>query len=490
MEWFLSINKSIRYIEDNLLKEITVEDVANQAFSSSSHYQRIFKLVTGITMGEYIRNRRLSLAGRDLLYTNSKVIDIAMKYQYDTSESFSKAFTRFHEVSPSEVKKHKEKLKYFYPLTINISIQGGFNMSYKLIDKFYWKDFEKQNYEALTEAEKYQNIVSWARKAREENPSVFDTLTEWILDDSEWSEDKLIENEQILMQGVFGRFREQNAQLRAHLKELEPSGVVNSAVFKALDVFDDELSGRSHGKDFCEIVSRVFSDFSVMKERSTREFIAGNKTGPSGTDSVDIFGYINLLKDCDAGVQWALFMPDMAMRQQKGFKVESFEYKKMPAMRFIGFEGEEYADIEKRMEKMKVIDSLTEYRTELDFHALLMHHYGQCIDVGNWHGIWGRFMKPNTPVPKDFIFFDFSPQNDGKAGLPYISQFAYTTFSGDMTEMHSHEEYDIDAMYDVTRNIILGQGANIPYPNKYWTAEVFLNGCDNYSTAYMFSAEL
>ena len=361
----------------------------------------------------------------------------------------------------------------------------------KLVDGFYWNDIEKQSYEALNDAEKYQELVKWAEKARGQNPGAFDALTEWILDDSEWSEDKLVENEQILIQGVFAKFRKQNAQFRGYLKELEPSGIVNPAVIKALDRFDDELSGKSHANDLSLIVSKVFTDFSVMNERSIREWIAGNKTGPSGTDHVDIFGYINLLKDCDASVQWALFMPSVVERQQSGFKVESFEYRKMPAMRFIGFEGEEYfADIDKRVEKMKVFDTLTKYKTELDFDVLFMHHYGLCVDVGEWHGFWGRFMKAETPVPEGFVSFDFIPHNDCKTGLPYVSEFAYATFTGDMDAMHKKDGYDSDAMYDVTRNIILGQGVSIPYPDKYWTAEVFLNGCDNFSTAYMFSTEL
>jgi hypothetical protein len=99
-------------------------------------------------------------------------------------------------------------------------------------------------------------------------------------------------------------------------------------------------------------------------------------------------------------------------------------------------------------------------------------------------------MRADTPVPEGFLYFDFVPNSDGKAGLPYISQFAYATFSGDMDAMHKREGYDSDAMYDVTRNTMLGEGVNIPYPDKYWTAEVFLDGCDKCSTAYMFSAEL
>jgi hypothetical protein len=228
-----------------------------------------------------------------------------------------------------------------------------------------------------------------------------------------------------------------------------------------------------------------------MRERDIREKIAGNKTGPAGTDSVKIFGFINHLKNCDAGVQWALFMPDVVKNQQNGFKVETFEYKTMPAMRFIGQETRDDLDnIEVRKELFSVLDAMNEYKSGCDYDVLFMHHYGRGVDVERWHGFWGRFMKAETPVPEGFVSFDFLPHREGDAGLPFISQFAYATFSGDMEAMHKREGYDSDAMYDVTRNIMLGQGVTIPYPCKYWTAEVFLDGSDKYSTAYMFSAEL
>jgi AraC-like DNA-binding protein len=491
VNWIQSLSKAIHYIENNLTNDISVDEISSQAYTSSSHFQLVFHVVMGMTVGEYIRNRRMSLAAQDLLQPTSKIIDVAIRYQYDTPESFSKAFTRFHGVPPSKVQ--RGQVRMFHPLTININIQGGFDMSRQLFNDFYlvdWNDIDGEKGDKLTNAEKYNRIVGWAGKARGQNPGVFDALTEWILDDSQWSDEKLAENEQILMQGVLARFKEQNAQLRVCLKELEQSGVVNAAVFKALDRFDDELSGLSHDERLHETVVRVFADFSTMRERSIREKIAGNKTGPTGTDSVDIFGYINYLKDCDAQVQWALFMPDMVERQQKGFKVDSFEYKKMSAMRFIGREGDDLDNMEGRKKLFRTLDAMNEHKSDFDYDVLFMHHYGLGVDVGPWHGVWGRFMKADTPVPEGFLYFDFVPHNDGKAGPPFCSQFAYATFSGDNDAMHKREGYDSDAMYDVTRNIILGQGVNIPYPGKYWTAEVFLDGCDKYSTAYLFSVEL
>lgn len=487
MNWIQSLSKTIDYIENHLKDEISIEEISRQAYTTSSHFQMIFHLIMGMTIGEYIRSRRLSLAAQDLLQSNAKIIDIALQYQYDTPESFSKAFTRFHGVPPS--KAQRGNVKRFDPLSISFSVKGGFNTPHKLVDEFHWRDIGESSGEKLTDAEKYYRLANWAVEARGQNPNVFDALTEWILDDAEWGEEKLAENEQILMQGVLARFKEQNAQLRSCLSELEP-GVVNAAVFTALNRFDNELSGRAHDKRLQEAVDRMFSDFSALGERSVREQIAGNKTGPTGTDYVELFGYINCLKDCDAAVQWALFMPEAVERQQNGFKMECFEYKTMSAMRFIGCEECEPGNIEERREVFTVLNAMDGQKSDFSYDIFLMHHYGKNVDVGEWHGFWGRFMKAGTPVPEGFISFDFLPQREGEAGPPYISQFAFATFSGDAEALHRREGFDSDAMYDVTRNIMLGQGVNIPYPDKYWTAEVFLDGFEKAGTAYMFSAEL
>ena len=132
MNWIQSLTRAINYIENHLTQDINVSDVADKVYASPANFQRVFHLATNITIGDYIRNRRLSLAGQDLLHPKTKIMDVAMKYQYDTQESFSKAFFRFHGISPSDVRKHLNMLKYFHPLVINITIQGGFNMSNSL----------------------------------------------------------------------------------------------------------------------------------------------------------------------------------------------------------------------------------------------------------------------------------------------------------------------------------------------------------------------
>ena len=132
-------------------------------------------------------------------------------------------------------------------------------MTQRPFDAFCWNRFDQRAQEQQTDSEKYQSLVSWALKARGQNPGVFDALTEWVLDDAEWTDERLVENEQILMQGVFARFKEQNAQLRAYLSALQSSGVVNAAVFQALDRFDDELSGLSHDEQLQKLVAEMLS---------------------------------------------------------------------------------------------------------------------------------------------------------------------------------------------------------------------------------------
>lgn len=135
MEWLKSLDQAIEYIESNLTKEITCEAVAEHVYLSSFHFQRAFSLFTGFTVGEYIRNRRLSLAGHELLSEKSKVIDIALKYGYETPEGFSKAFSRFHGVTPNEVKTQGTILKSFNRLVLKIILEGGNSMEYKIVKK-------------------------------------------------------------------------------------------------------------------------------------------------------------------------------------------------------------------------------------------------------------------------------------------------------------------------------------------------------------------
>lgn len=135
MEWMAIIGNSIQYIEDHITEDITVEDVAKCVGVSSFYFQKGFAMLCGFSVSEYIRNRRLALAGNDLLVTEEKIIDIAMKYGYDSPDSFTKAFTRFHGVTPTSVRRGAVLLKSFAPLKLKISLEGGYLMDYKIVRK-------------------------------------------------------------------------------------------------------------------------------------------------------------------------------------------------------------------------------------------------------------------------------------------------------------------------------------------------------------------
>ena len=135
MEWMAIIGNSIQYIEDHITEDITVEDVAKCVGVSPFYFQKGFAMLCGFSVSEYIRNRRLALAGNDLLVTQEKIIDIAMKYGYDSPDSFTKAFTRFHGVTPTSVRRGAVLLKSFAPLKLKISLEGGYLMDYKIVRK-------------------------------------------------------------------------------------------------------------------------------------------------------------------------------------------------------------------------------------------------------------------------------------------------------------------------------------------------------------------
>lgn len=135
MDWITRIQRAIDYVEAHIMEPIEYEEVAKCAYSSSFHFQRIFSILCGFTLGEYIRSRRLSMAGNELSESNEKIIDVALKYGYDSPESFSRAFTRFHGVLPSQVKANGVSLKSFSPLFVKLILDGGNIMDYRIENK-------------------------------------------------------------------------------------------------------------------------------------------------------------------------------------------------------------------------------------------------------------------------------------------------------------------------------------------------------------------
>ncbi len=135
MNIYKQLNQIIEYIENNLDEKIEYKKLATMIGVNEYTFQKIFSVICNISISEYIRNRRLSNAGEELFLGNEKVIDIAMKYQYNNSTSFSRAFEKFHGIKPSQVKKNPKKLKIYTKLHFNEENEANKNVEYKIIQK-------------------------------------------------------------------------------------------------------------------------------------------------------------------------------------------------------------------------------------------------------------------------------------------------------------------------------------------------------------------
>lgn len=163
MDWIKGLQRTIDYMEDHITEPVDHEKIAAEMNVSVFYFQRIFTLICGFTPSEYIRNRRLTLAGSELLSTDEKVIDIALKYGYDSPEGFTRAFTRFHGVTPAAVKRGAA-VKSFSRLHISISVKGGKSMNCKIVEKEAFNVLEKAEvHTVVTEENKFEIADFWDR---------------------------------------------------------------------------------------------------------------------------------------------------------------------------------------------------------------------------------------------------------------------------------------------------------------------------------------
>ncbi|MEK4935117.1 AraC family transcriptional regulator [Bacillus sp. FSL M7-1345] len=135
MDSLKNMNAAMQYIEDNLTHEIDFKEVAKIALCSEFHFKRMFSFLAGISLSEYIRCRRLTLAAFELKDSNAKVIDVAIKYGYNSPDSFTRAFQNLHGITPSEARSTIRSLKAYSPMTFQLSIQGGNEMNYRIEEK-------------------------------------------------------------------------------------------------------------------------------------------------------------------------------------------------------------------------------------------------------------------------------------------------------------------------------------------------------------------
>lgn len=136
MEWITRLNSAINYIEEHLCeKTVDYDEVAKLACCSTYHFQRMFGYMADVTLSEYIRRRRMSKAAVDLQNSSEKIIDVALKYGYDSPTAFNRAFKSVHGVAPSQIKTEGVSIKAFPPISFKITIKGAERMEYKIENK-------------------------------------------------------------------------------------------------------------------------------------------------------------------------------------------------------------------------------------------------------------------------------------------------------------------------------------------------------------------
>lgn len=132
MEWIQKMNAAVNYIEEHILEEPDLDKLGKLAGCSAHHFQRIFTYIGGITLTEYIRKRRMSLAAVDLKDENVKVIDVAAKYGYDSPTAFNRAFQTVHGVTPTQARANDISLKAFPPIVFQMTVRGAQEMNYRI----------------------------------------------------------------------------------------------------------------------------------------------------------------------------------------------------------------------------------------------------------------------------------------------------------------------------------------------------------------------
>lgn len=135
MEWIERLNLSLEYIEQNLTEKLDYEKIARIACCSAYHFQRMFAYLAGVPLGEYIRRRRMTLAAAELQTGDTKVIDLAVKYGYDSPTAFNRAFQGVHGIAPSAARESGVALQAFLPISFKIMVKGAAQMEYRIEQK-------------------------------------------------------------------------------------------------------------------------------------------------------------------------------------------------------------------------------------------------------------------------------------------------------------------------------------------------------------------
>lgn len=182
MNMAVGIQRAIDYIEEHITDELDHSEIARQAMCSPYYFQKIFGILCGITVGEYIRSRRLTLAGNELTDPDTRVIDTALKYGYESPESFTRAFTRFHGITPSELRRTGGKLRAFSRFRVKIILKGGNSMDYKIISKESFTVLERIEQHTVAGEQNKNTIPDFWDRAKKDG--TISTLLKYASDSS------------------------------------------------------------------------------------------------------------------------------------------------------------------------------------------------------------------------------------------------------------------------------------------------------------------
>lgn len=139
MEWVDRMNQAINYVESHICDEIDTEEISRIMACPFAIFQRFFMQITGIPLSEYIRRRKLTCAAYEIQNTRDKIIDIALKYGYESSDAFCVAFKRLHGITPVMARLPEIKLKFYSRLYFTLSIKGVFEMDYRIVERESFK---------------------------------------------------------------------------------------------------------------------------------------------------------------------------------------------------------------------------------------------------------------------------------------------------------------------------------------------------------------
>ncbi|MCE5287287.1 MAG: AraC family transcriptional regulator [Pelosinus sp.] len=160
MDWLHAMNEAVDYLEANITEKLDIEKVAKLALSSPYHFQRMYHMITGITVAEYVRRRRLTLAAQDII-SGEKVINVAFKYGYETPEAFTKAFGKMHGMSPTAARELGASLKAYPKLSFHISIKGEKDMNYRIVDKESFIVVGKQRRISMADGKNFAQVPAF-----------------------------------------------------------------------------------------------------------------------------------------------------------------------------------------------------------------------------------------------------------------------------------------------------------------------------------------